>query len=210
MGNVSSIYEDIASKLKKSTGTTDFLDPYRYINWFNQERGQLFFARGILFVEGLTEKGLFEFLSDKEDGEWSFLQKNHIYILDCCGKHEIIRWAEIAKELNIPFGIIFDLDGNESNHKVWNEKIKELYPEQLVYTFEKYLEDYLGVEKPERSEKLGNSHEHNLLLYVDEKIDLVVLDDKNTKNDIEKNKNNVRMKLSELSKKIKKYFEKLI
>ena len=105
--------EDIKNIYKSTfTETTEYLDPYRYINWFNQERGQLFFAKGVLLVEGLTEKGLFEFLSENHE-DWHFLQKNHIYVLDCCGKHEMIRWGEIVKKLNIPFGIISELDNNK-------------------------------------------------------------------------------------------------
>lgn len=191
LDNIKDIYKSTFSN------TTEYLDIYRYINWFNQERGQLFFAKGVLLVEGLTEKGLFEFLSD-QNSEWSFLQKNHIYILDCTGKHEIIRWAEVVKKLNIPFGIIFDKDNDKTNHEDMNTKIKELYGSNIIESFSKDLEEYLGVTKCKH-------HEHTILLYVDKDIQLESLPTE-ISTDITEKKDKIELKLNNLREKIYNFF----
>ena len=194
--NIKNIYQSSFTK------TSDYLDVYRYINWFNQERGQMFFSRGILLVEGLTEKGLLEFLSDTKE-EWYFLQRDHIYILDCLGKHDIIRWAEIIKALNIPLGIIYDLDNNKVTDKVdhltINNKIKELYSTNIITEFEKDFETYLTVKKSERN------HEHQLLLYVDDNVILKQLPS-DIADDIRDKKDSMAEQLVNLSELIEKHF----
>ena len=203
LSNIENIY--------KSTwdDTTEYLDLYRYINWFNNERSQLFFAKSVLLVEGMTEKGVFEFLSENHK-DWHFLQENHIYILDCLGKFDIIRWSEILKELNIPFGMIFDLDSdtlkNGVDHKKINDKIKELYSECIIDTFETNIEGYLNIEK---LSKRKDNKEHNILLYIDKELDLDSIP-KEIKDIIIDKRPYVEKQFDKLCEKIKEYFEKLI
>lgn len=207
LDNTKEIYKSIDT----NKVTTEYLDAYRYINWFNQERGQLFFAKKVLLVEGLTEKGLFDYLSENNQ-DWHFLQKNYIYILDCMGKFDIIRWGEIVKALNIPFGIIHDMDApdidadKKQHHIKMNTTIERLYEEQIIYRFEKDIEDFLDVPKGIKVGKDRKHHEHSILLYVDDNINIDALSNNIKKNIIDRRKN-AREQLSLLCEKIKEYFE---
>ena len=109
---------------------------------FNPERNELFFAKKILFVEGDSDKILFETLCKKH---WGInLNENGISIIECGGKGGVSYFVGVCR-----------LIGLDKYYAVW-DKDKDLDEmKYLDYTFsikkgfimEPKLEDMLGIKK---------------------------------------------------------------
>jgi putative ATP-dependent endonuclease of OLD family len=131
----------------------------------------IFFANGIIFVEGETEKSFFSQVAKKMGID---TQKFGLSIIPTYGKnrgrYHLDVWIEAAKSANIPFFMIFDKDAEEESKKFVNGGV--LKPNDNLFILKKgSIEDYypeetmlnglgkiLGVEfTSEEKEKLRKS-----------------------------------------------------
>ena len=72
-------------------------------HWVNPDRGELFFARRVVFVEGETEKVILPFLAEKLN-----LSNRDVSIIDCGSKYNLRLYATIADAFTIPYLVIHD------------------------------------------------------------------------------------------------------
>ena len=90
--------------------------------WINPDRGEIFFAQRVIFVEGETERVIFPYLAEKLN-----CLNPDISIIDCGSKHNLPLYVTIAKAFHIPYIVIHDED--PLNHPIpddWPpEKIRE-------------------------------------------------------------------------------------
>jgi len=73
--------------------------------WINPDRGEIFFARRVIFVEGETERVVIPYIAQKLD-----LFDPDISIIDCGAKHNLPLYITIAKAFEIPYLVIHDED----------------------------------------------------------------------------------------------------
>jgi CRISPR-associated exonuclease Cas4 len=78
---------------------------FHMAEWINPDRGEMFFARRAIFVEGETEKVLLPFIAEKL-GRFDA----DISIIDCGAKHNLPLYVTIAKAFSIPYLVIHDED----------------------------------------------------------------------------------------------------
>lgn len=73
--------------------------------WLNPERGEMFFAKKTIFVEGETEKSILPFLAQKL-GCFS----SDISIVDCGSKHNLPLYIAIANAFSLSYHVLHDED----------------------------------------------------------------------------------------------------
>ena len=73
--------------------------------WINPERGEIFFAQRVIFVEGETERVVLPFLAEKLE-----CFNPDVSIIDCGSKHNLPLYVTIAKAFHIPYVVIHDED----------------------------------------------------------------------------------------------------
>jgi predicted ATP-dependent endonuclease of OLD family len=96
------------------TGTT-LLQPdavtrtqaFRLLAEFDAERAELFLARGVMLVEGRTEKLAFPFVFRALGYD---ADQEAIALVDCAGKGNIPLFAEICNACRIPYVVVHDRD----------------------------------------------------------------------------------------------------
>ena len=66
---------------------------FHMAHWVNPDRGEFFFARRVIFVEGETEKVAIPFLAEKMN-----LSDADVSVIDCGSKHNLPLYINIAKE----------------------------------------------------------------------------------------------------------------
>lgn len=100
---------------RRVSGTTHALQPspmnpeedFRILSEFDAERAELFLARAVILVEGLTEKlalpFVFEALGENADHAG-------VSIVECGGKSNIILFARVCKAAGVPFIAVYDRD----------------------------------------------------------------------------------------------------
>lgn len=91
--------------LFEGEGTEDRKKRFHMAKWVNPDRGEIFFAKRVVFVEGETETTMIPFLGEKLgifDPEAS--------IVDCGSKHNLPLYASIATAFEIPFVVVHDED----------------------------------------------------------------------------------------------------
>jgi predicted ATP-dependent endonuclease of OLD family len=96
------------------TGTT-LLQPdaltqkqsFRALAEFDAERAEIFLSRGVLLVEGRTEKLSFPFIFTALGYD---ADQEAIAVIDCAGKGNIPLFAEICNACDIPYVVVHDRD----------------------------------------------------------------------------------------------------
>lgn len=78
---------------------------FHMAQWINPDRGEMFFAKLVVFVEGETEKVVLPFLAQKLG-----VFDPDISIIDCGSKHNLPLYIAIAKAFEIPYLVIHDED----------------------------------------------------------------------------------------------------
>ena len=73
--------------------------------WINPDRGEIFFAERVIFVEGETERVAFPYVAEKLG-----VINLDISIVDCGSKHNLPLYITIAKAFKIPYVVIYDED----------------------------------------------------------------------------------------------------
>ncbi len=78
---------------------------FHMAQWINPDRGEIFFARRVVFVEGETEKVLIPYLAQKTG-----VFDPDVSIVDCGSKYNLPLYITIAKAFKIPYLVIHDED----------------------------------------------------------------------------------------------------
>ena len=78
---------------------------FRAAHWVNPDRGEMFFAKRIVFVEGETEKIIFPYLADKMD-----CYDPEVSIIDCGSKFNLPLYISIANAFKLNYVVIHDED----------------------------------------------------------------------------------------------------
>jgi len=85
--------------------TSDRKKRFHMARWVNPDRGEMFFAKRVAFVEGETEKTLFPFIADKLG---CFDQD--VSIIDCGSKHNLPLYVAIAEAFRLQYVVVHDED----------------------------------------------------------------------------------------------------
>lgn len=78
---------------------------FHMAEWINPDRGEMFFAKRVVFVEGETEKVVFPYLAQKID-----IFDPDCSIIECGSKHNLPLYITVAKAFQIPYLVIHDED----------------------------------------------------------------------------------------------------
>lgn len=78
---------------------------FHMAEWINPDRGEMFFARRVILVEGETEKVLIPYIAAKL-GRFD----PDVSIIDCGAKHNLPLYVAITKAFAIPYLVIHDED----------------------------------------------------------------------------------------------------
>ncbi len=73
--------------------------------WINPDRGEMFFGRKVVFVEGPTEKTMLPYLAEKLG-----ILDHQVSIVDCGSKHNLPIYIDIANAFHLDYMIIHDED----------------------------------------------------------------------------------------------------
>ena len=79
--------------------------------WINPDRGELFFAKKVILLEGATEKIIFPLLAKKLN-----LFRYDYTLIDCGSKDNIPLYIRLLNKFKIPYIAIYDKD-----HQAWKE-----------------------------------------------------------------------------------------
>ncbi len=91
------LFEGEESKNKK--------DRFHMAAWINPDRGELFFGRKVILVEGETEKAILPFLATKLE-----CYDQSVSIIDCGSKHNLPLYITILNGFNLHYLVIHDED----------------------------------------------------------------------------------------------------
>lgn len=78
---------------------------FHMARWINPDRGEMFFAQRVVFVEGETEKVVLPYLAEKLG-----VFNPDVSIIDCGSKHNLPLYIAVAKAFHIPYLVIHDED----------------------------------------------------------------------------------------------------
>lgn len=131
----------------------------RYIqNYFENHRQEIVSAKGMVFVEGVTEKAVFSHAAKLMGMD---MDKQGISIVECGGKSTLYLFAQMGKTLNIPYVVVADTDilnvserdnkklrqktkENNKTHQYENNRLKDVVPSQQLFWMTPYIEMVMG------------------------------------------------------------------
>ncbi len=95
---------------------------FHMAQWINPDRGEMFFAQRVVFVEGETEKVVLPFLAEKLG-----VFNSDVSFIDCGSKHNLPLYIAIANAFKIPYLVVHDEDPlPDPIPSTWNkDKIQE-------------------------------------------------------------------------------------
>jgi predicted ATPase len=134
-------------------------EDFRVMTEFDAARGELFLARAVVLVEGLTEKLVLPFVFASLGHD---VDREAISIIECGGKPNISLFARICRATGIPFVVVHDSDRRASGRFVAAEQalnvlIAETAGEERVIVLDPDFEAVAGLaghsRKPERAWK---------------------------------------------------------
>lgn len=91
--------------LFKDEGLDNRKKRFHMAHWINPDRGEMFFAKKIIFVEGETEKTILPYLANKLN-----CYEQDISIIECGSKFNFPLYMAIANAFKIPYLVIHDED----------------------------------------------------------------------------------------------------
>ena len=91
--------------LFEGEGDTDRKRRFHMAAWVNPDRGEMLFARRVVFVEGETEKTVFPYLAKKLG-----CHSEDVSVIDCGSKHNIPLYVAIAKAFYLDYVVVHDED----------------------------------------------------------------------------------------------------
>jgi len=130
---------------------------FRVMTEFDAARSELFLARAVVLVEGLTEKLALPFVFSALGHE---IDREAISIVECAGKPNIPFFARICRATGVPFVVVHDSDrradgGLASADRALNELIAESAGQAPVIVLDPDFEAIAGLtgrhRKPERA-----------------------------------------------------------
>jgi hypothetical protein len=86
-------------------GSADRKHRFHMARWVNPDRGEMFFAKRVAFVEGETEKTALPYVAEKCQ-----LLDPEVSVIDCGSKHNLPLYIAIANHFQIPYIVIHDED----------------------------------------------------------------------------------------------------
>ncbi len=93
------------TELFEGTSSQEKKKRFHAAHWINPDRGEMFFAKRVAFVEGETEKVIFPYLAQKMN---CFNQE--VSIIDCGSKFNLPLYSLIANAFKIPYIVVYDED----------------------------------------------------------------------------------------------------
>lgn len=128
-------------------------------NYFDNQRNELFFAKGVILVEGATEKFAFPYGSRKKSID---LDRFGISVIECGGKGNILTFAKVADAFNIPYVAVVDddikdltkiteqkkrarLEAQNKDHTQKNDALKAFIPAERLFWMVPNIESMLGI-----------------------------------------------------------------
>jgi len=132
-------------------------DELRYLLWIDPDRANAFLSKKVLLVEGSTDKALFSFLFNNQNGDfYNENKKSEVMVVDIVGKYHFYKFANLLYYLGIPTWILHDGDGDKVksgiSHRILNNYIAQMKANSIIIDYmrvDEYLEDYLGLDKDE-------------------------------------------------------------
>jgi len=118
--------------------------------WINPDRGELFFAKKTILVEGQTEKTVIPYLAKKLK-----VFRHDYTIIDCGNKSNILTYLTLLNKFDLPYLVVYDKDiqdGKNNQDKQsaisLSEKIEESILAHLGSTvvFINDIEEEIGIE----------------------------------------------------------------
>ncbi|HHZ11599.1 MAG TPA: AAA family ATPase [Acholeplasmataceae bacterium] len=92
-------------ELFEGDDVADRKDRLHMAHWINPDRGEMFFARRVVFVEGETEKVILPYLAEKIG-----VFNPDISVIDCGSKHNLPLYITVADAFEIPYLVVHDED----------------------------------------------------------------------------------------------------
>jgi hypothetical protein len=132
-------------------------DDFRVLSEFDAARSELFLARAVVLVEGLSEKLALPFVFAALGHD---VDREAISIIECGGKANIPLFASICKATGVPFVVVHDSDRRASGKLVaaeqaLNRLIAETAGEERTVVLDPDFEGVAGLtghsRKPERA-----------------------------------------------------------
>jgi len=116
--------------------------------WLNPDRGELFFAKKIILVEGPTEKTVIPYLAKKKN-----IFRYDYTLIDCGGKSKIPLYMHLLNNFKLPYIAVYDKDHQstkdpnaiaaaDKDTELIEAKIDSNYGKSIV--FENDIEEELG------------------------------------------------------------------
>jgi len=94
---------------------------FHMARWINPDRGEMFFAQRVVFVEGDTEKVTLPFLAEKLG-----VLNPDVSVIDCGSKHNLPLYIAVAEAFEIPYLVVHDEDPlPDPIPSDWNENKKQ-------------------------------------------------------------------------------------
>jgi hypothetical protein len=162
--NVARLDELVFVERPPSTGTRALQpepvsadEDFRVMTEFDAARSELFLARAVVLVEGLTEKLVLPFVFSALGYD---VDREAISIVECGGKPNIPLFARICRATGIPFLVVHDSDRRSSGRLVAAERalnalIAEIAGAERVVVLDPDFEAVAGLvghsRKPERA-----------------------------------------------------------
>lgn len=132
-------------------------------SWFDPNRSELFFARKVVLVEGISEKTVFPMLAHRLE-----VFDHDVYVLDCGGKFNISLYMEVLNAFGKKYLVVHDVDpvtaspgdsDYESQLNVFNanQHIADLLDPNLgvIETFDPNFDEEAGISSSAKN-KLGS------------------------------------------------------
>ena len=132
-------------------------EDFRVMTEFDASRSELFLARAVVLVEGLTEKLVLPFVFSALGYD---VDREAISIIECGGKPNLPLFARICRATGVPFVVVHDTDRKASGRlapaeRVLNALIADTAGEDSVIVLDPDFEAIAGLaghrRKPERA-----------------------------------------------------------
>ena len=128
-------------------------------NYFDNQRNEMFFAKGVVLVEGATEKFAFPYAGRLLAID---IDRYGISVIECGGKGNLITFAKVASAFEIPYVVVADddikdvstitdpekrkkLEKENDNHTKKNKALKEFVPTAQLFWMVPNIEAVMGI-----------------------------------------------------------------
>ena len=132
-------------------------DLFNMVYWINPDRGELFFAKKVVLVEGPTDKTVLPQLANKLD-----IFRHEYTIVDCGSKDSIPNYLRLLNRFKIPYIVIYDKDhqaGKSPDAILCADKSSQRIESTIdialgkTIVLENDIEEEIGILEPEKKDK---------------------------------------------------------